>query len=379
LPLNTTCPNCGQTMRVKVEQAGKRVRCRGCGVSVVVPDIEDVEDEEDYEDYGALPAKSVRKKRKSKRKTAGVLNSVAAFASAVGGDVGPALKLLCVLLPVAYLGGAAYYIHCVDTRLGMLMALIGIGVAGSLAVTLLPLSFLIGLASDPGSFFQMMFNPFFRWEVLMEHREYPPKLRAAAGMGGCGLWALLLTVGSVGLFVWAGVKNKNGLAAGPMAPGGQMQQLDPQVVELQKQHAEGMKLWEEQQEQRQETEAARNQQRADEKRAFDQRFREHQERLEESAKKSGTPIQSINTITVNGIAYTLDELMVANDRKARLKLDDGTMVDVEIIDVLPFGKLRIRKIGPATTAEETVLFGKVSFQVFPKKSSPLFSKKSVGF
>jgi hypothetical protein len=86
MPIKVSCVDCGETFSVKDELAGKRVKCRVCGVPVRVPDeaSADADDDELPVSRKVAKSKSSAGKKKGKKSAQGGLNATLMIRIGIG-------------------------------------------------------------------------------------------------------------------------------------------------------------------------------------------------------------------------------------------------------------------------------------------------------
>jgi hypothetical protein len=91
MPIKVSCVDCGETFSVKDELAGKRVKCRVCGVPVRVSNEASADADDDDDDDDELPvsrkvakSKSSAGKKKGKKSAAGGLNATLMIRIGIG-------------------------------------------------------------------------------------------------------------------------------------------------------------------------------------------------------------------------------------------------------------------------------------------------------
>ena len=67
MPIQVSCPVCAKIYKVKEEAAGKKLRCKDCGETVSIPNLDVVQDQDYAEnDFSSLLDDAVELEAKSK-------------------------------------------------------------------------------------------------------------------------------------------------------------------------------------------------------------------------------------------------------------------------------------------------------------------------
>lgn len=327
-------------MRVKDDLAGKRIRCRSCEKPFRLPGVSD--EAESYDE--AEPDEEVTPGRSTKRKGTKSHGITWTQILAIGSTL-VRNYLRFVLFTSLITALVVVYLLLFDTGRGTAMAAaITIGGAGT-TILLLALALLIGLLSDPIFLFRMMFDYQFRWEVNLGHREYSQRMKLALGCARLALWSLLVTVVFGGLFAGGLYMARNGLAVTPVARIVPIP-TQPKTVPVQQ---------------------------PDHLQAFNNLVAEQQKARDAEAARQPLPANPTSgtwTITVNGRKFTPEELAAASNHRAEWMLDDGTSVEVEVIEVLPGANFRVRRLGDKDAATEIVHLRKLHFRPLIDKPTP---------